>query len=192
MQSQLNLANKLKNAWHPSNKTSNLPFPSYFVMPCPQSRRYVFTVDNCPNAVGSLDRFQNEHCMYLIYRRDKLSLHGFFTLKRKLSVTSVLKTLPVWMKFQLEPAKGTSKDLVEYYSKYGGYVEFGEPPYPGKRGGKKHRMRTQKEHTTEFFRQFATVGDMNSYFKSYPIFECSTYATKKRNLMPTASITINK
>lgn len=166
-------------------------------MPCPQSKRYIFsftTGQYAPMIVRLMDGFQKDYCMYLIYRRDSELLDGFFTLKKKLSVTGVCKGLfvkePSNIKktkavkgLHLEPAKGTSKSLTEYYSRDGEYVEFGETPYPGKRGvkGKKRSVRRVTKspptprpfmpnpniepYTREWYQQFPTHADLNAWLE---------------------------
>lgn len=108
---------------------------------------------NTPIATRLFHRFHQQHCLYLMYSyssSDPNCLQGFFTLQRNLSVAAILKYLtadehPIKKKhvieeLHLEPAKQTSKELFERYSG-GNYMEFGELPYPGKRGGVRTKCR---------------------------------------------------
>jgi hypothetical protein len=110
-----------------------------------QSKRYCFTVP-CrePNVVLFLKSFKDEHCSYLVYHQERETgpnpdpnhlshptcLHGFFTMKKKLS--AVHKALKSINFTHLTAAKGTSIEISTRHKK-GEYVEFGNPPYQGKR-----------------------------------------------------------
>jgi hypothetical protein len=136
-------------------------------MPTPQSKRYSFVINNDQPIVATiLDRFQREYCMYLIYRRDPESLQGFFTLKRKLSATGVRRalerrtpTLDEWMKeLHLGVLKETSEEAAEHCKKDGNYIEFGETPYPGKRGGRIWIVNNRAPS----FRKFRNIHELNT------------------------------
>ena len=103
-------------------------------MPSPQSKRYCFSTTLTPGHVLSLKNFEASRCKYLVYnQRDASStIEGFFTLKEKLSATGVRKGLHLVTPLLLEAAKGSSIDIAASY-KDGDFVEFGEPPHPGKR-----------------------------------------------------------
>jgi Putative viral replication protein/RNA helicase len=103
-----------------------------------QAKRYVFTINNYDNDILELlAPFYENHCKYLVYGKEvgaNLTPHlqGFFTLKDKLTMKGVHKALG-FSALHLEPAKGTSLQASDYCKKDGDFIEFGTPPFQGKR-----------------------------------------------------------
>jgi hypothetical protein len=108
-------------------------------MPCHQSNRYCFTINqNKPIDTIVLERFHAEHCKYLIHLQEDNQIQGFFTLKKKTSITGVTKALlhnrHHHVEMHLSAAKAPSLQIANSYRRdSGNWVEFGSPPYPGKR-----------------------------------------------------------
>lgn len=100
------------------------------------SKRYCFTWNNYEDTVPNfLSSFAGTHCKYLVYGSEvgesgTPHLQGFFTTQ-KLNRIAALKKLGLLA--HLEPTKGTSLQAADYCKKDGDYVEFGNPPTPGKR-----------------------------------------------------------
>jgi hypothetical protein len=97
-----------------------------FIMPCPQSKRYCFTIPNKPTVAFSLKLFQAKHCKYSIDHQEReigpqfpiwdgeaypTYLHGFFTMKKKLSVTGIHKATALNFT-HLAAANGTSIQIL--------------------------------------------------------------------------------
>jgi hypothetical protein len=114
-----------------------------------QSKRYCFTIP-CrePHVESRLKSFFHEYCLYLIYHHEReigpqypmwdgqahpTCLHGFFTMKKKQSVTGLHKALKPINFTHLNAAQGTSEEISEHHKKGDyKYKEFGVCPYQGK------------------------------------------------------------
>jgi Putative viral replication protein len=113
-------------------------------MPCPQSKRYCFTIPNEPGVDIILKQFKDEHCQYLLYHLERETgpalpglthhcLHGFFTMKKKISMTGIHRALRRKHFTHLATATQPSIEIAAYHKKNDNYTEYGTPSFPGER-----------------------------------------------------------
>jgi hypothetical protein len=110
-----------------------------------QSTRYCFTISSEPGVEKLLKEFQDGYCRYLIYRLEyetslpiRRTLHGFFTMKKKLSISGIHAALRRKLHFtHLAAATDTSLEIADRLKKNdnNAHIEIREygNPYPGER-----------------------------------------------------------
>lgn len=100
----------------------------------PRSTRYSFTLNNySANEVEHIEGLLDYK--YLVYGKEIGSsgtphLQGYIIMKRSYSLLAMKNFIP---RAHFEVSLGNSEQNIKYCKKDGNYVEFGNPPAPGKR-----------------------------------------------------------